>query len=338
MQGQVHGGHTDESHTHGRHAYAGHADGGHAHGGHTHGISPLADRRKLEITLGLVLGFLAVEIVGGVLAHSLALLSDAGHMLADACAIGISLVAIRLARRPAGGALTFGLRRVEILSAQFNGALLLVLGVLIVVAAIGRLLSPPQTRGWLMLAVALLGIVVNVVAASMLARADRRSMNVEGSFQHVLTDLYAFIGTAIAAVVILSTGFVRSDAIASLVVAALMLRSAYRLLRDSGRVFLEAAPPGLDPDQIGHTMVAQPDVAEVHDLHVWEVSSGFPALSAHVLVKDGCDCHAVRRRLEELLVERFELDHTTLQVEHVGRELLQIHGIAPRHSAGQAQQ
>ena len=301
----------------------------HADGTHLHRISPQADRRKLEITLGLILAFVAVEIAGGVISHSLALLSDAGHMLADAGAIGVSLVALRLALRPAGGSLTYGLKRVEILSAQFNGALLLVLGVLIAFEAIGRLLHPPQTRGGLMLAVALAGVLVNLLAAAMLARADRHSLNVEGSFQHVLTDLYAFIGTAIAALVILTTGFVRADAIASLLIAALMLRSAYGLLRDSGRVFLEAAPRGLDPEEIGRAMAAEPDVAEVHDLHVWEVTSGFPALSAHVLVSEGCDCHATRRRLEELLHRRFELDHSTLQVEHVPSELLQIEGARP---------
>ncbi len=293
-------------------------------GHHHHHLSSDADARKLLLALGLIVGFMAVEVAAGAVGHSLALLSDAAHMLADACALGVSLLAIRLARRPAGGSLTYGLRRVEILSAQFNGATLMVLGVLIIYEAIRRLFAPLSTHGPLMLAVALAGIAVNLLAAWTLASANRESMSVEGSFQHVLTDLYAFIGTAIAAVVIITTGFVRADAIASLLVAALMLHSAYGLLRDSGRVFLEAAPKGLRPDAIGRAMALHRGVVEVHDLHVWEVASSFPALSAHVLVESGLDCHAIRRELEAILHERFEIDHTTLQVDHRSSALLEI--------------
>jgi cobalt-zinc-cadmium efflux system protein len=160
------------------------------------------------------------------------------------------------------------------------------------------------------------GVVVNVVATWTLAKANRRSLNIEGSFQHLLTDLYAFIATAVAGGVVLWTGWLRADALASLLVAALMLRAAYGLLRDSGRIFLEAAPTDLDPDEIGRSLAAQSCVAEVHDLHVWEISSGFPALTAHVLVSPDCDCHATRRRLAEHLDERFGIGHTTLQVDH----------------------
>ena len=161
-----------------------------------------------------------------------------------------------------------------------------------------------------------MGVVVNLAATWVLASANRTSLNVEGSFQHILTDLYAFIATAIAGAVVLWTGWVRADALASLLVAALMLRAAYGLLRDSGRIFLEAAPSDLDPDEIGRALVAQSCVTEVHDLHVWEISSGFPALTAHVLVSPDCDCHATRRRLAEVLDERFGIGHTTLQVDH----------------------
>ncbi len=157
-----------------------------------------------------------------------------------------------------------------------------------------------------------------------LSEANRQSMNVEGAFQHILTDLAAFIATAIAGAVILLTGFERADGIAALIVAAIMFRAAYGLLRDSGRVFLEAAPPGLDPDAIGDAMAARTGVVEVHDLRVWEVTSGFPALSAHVIVDREGDCHQARRDLEALLHERFELDHTTLQVDHEGGELIQL--------------
>jgi cobalt-zinc-cadmium efflux system protein len=165
---------------------------------------------------------------------------------------------------------------------------------------------------------------VNLAATWTLAKANRQSLNVEGSFQHILTDLYAFIDTALAAGVILATGFQRADPIASLLVAALMLRSAFGLLKASGRLFLEAAPEGVDPDAIGQALASQRGIAEVHDLHVWEVTSGFPGLSAHVLVKTDTDCHAARRRLSALLGKRFDIEHTTLQVDHEGGELLDI--------------
>ena len=294
------------------------------HDRHHHAVSADTDSRKLAIALVLIAGLMAVEIAIGVIAHSLALLSDAGHMLTDAGAIGLSLVAIRLAARPAKGAMTFGLRRVEILSAQANGVTLLVLAGFIVYEAIHRLVSPPEVRAGLILAVALAGVAVNLAATWTLASANRRSLNIEGSFQHIVTDLYAFAGTAIAAVVILATGFDRADPIASLFVAALMLRSAYGLLKASGRVFLEAAPEGLDPNEIGRLLVRQPGVVEVHDLHVWEVTSGFPALSAHVLVGRETDCHATRRALEAALHEHFDIHHTTLQVDHEGVELLTL--------------
>ena len=300
----------------------GHAQGGHA--GHAHGISADADRRRLAAALALIVAFMAVQVVAGILAESLALLSDAAHMLTDAGAIALSLVALRLAARPAGGALTYGLKRAEILSAQFNGATLLVLGLLIVYEGVRRLVEPPATEGGVVLAVALAGVAMNLVATWILARADRRSLNVEGAYQHLLTDLAAFICTAVAGAVIVLTGWHRADGVASLVTAAIMLRAAYALLKASGRVFLEAAPVGLDPDRIGSAMLTLPGVREIHDLHVWEVTSGFPALSAHVLVGRETDCHATRRALESRLHDDFGLDHTTLQVDHEGGDLLDI--------------
>jgi len=260
---------------------------------------------------------MAAEVTAGILASSLALLSDAAHMLTDAAALALSLVAARIAERPAHGAMTYGLGRAEILSAQANGITLLILGALIVYDAITRLVSPPHVSGATVLIVALVGVAVNLLAARILGSGEHeRSLNVEGSYRHILTDLYGFIATAVAATVILTTGFDRADAIASLLIAALMLRAAYGLLLASGRVFMEAAPAGLDPDQIGNTLAAQPGVVEVHDLHVWEVTSGFPALSAHVVVRAGDDCHERRRVLQRLLEERFGVHHTTLQVDH----------------------
>jgi cobalt-zinc-cadmium efflux system protein len=296
----------------------------HAHAGHSHGASADADRAKLRAALVLILVFMAAEVATGIVANSLALLSDAAHMLTDAAAIGLSLVALRLSARPAKGSMTFGLKRVEILSAQANGIILLVLAALIAIEAVRRLFSPPDVDAGPMLVVALAGIVFNLAAASILARANRQSLNIEGSFQHIVTDLYAFIGTAIAAITILITGFDRADAIASLLVVGLMLRSAYGLIWESGRIFLEASPKKLDPDRIGSRLAEQEGVAEVHDLHVWEVTSGFPALSAHVTVATDADCHRARLALAELLEREFGIEHSTLQVEHEPERLLQI--------------
>jgi cobalt-zinc-cadmium efflux system protein len=297
---------------------------GHAHPhGHSHSHGPAREdeRRALTTTLALIVAFMLVEVVVAVIASSLALLSDAAHMLTDAAALALSLAAARLAARPAQGALTYGLGRVEILSAQANGVTLLVLALVIVYDAIVRLVSPQHVHGGPVLAVALAGIVVNLVAARIMAGdGEQRSLNVEGSYRHILTDLYGFVATAVAAVVILATGFSRADAIASLTIAGLMLHASYGLLMQSGRVFMEAAPAGLDPERIGHALAAQPGVVEVHDLHVWEVTTGFPALSAHIIVRAGDDCHELRHVLQQLLEQQFDVRHTTLQVDHEAAE------------------
>jgi cobalt-zinc-cadmium efflux system protein len=290
-------------------------DHGHDHA-HSHAPAPDADRRWLSVALGLILAFMVVEVVAGFLADSLALLSDAAHMLTDAGSIGLALVAARLAARPPGGRFTFGLGRAEILSAQVNGASLLVLAGVIAWEAVQRLGNPPEVEGAIVLVVGLTGAAVNVGAAWALSRAERRSLNVEGARAHVLTDLYASLGAALAGLVVLTTSFERADVIVALLVAALMVRSGFSLLGQATGVLLEAAPRGLDPDAIGHALAAHPGVREVHDLHVWEVTSGFAALSAHVLVPPDADCHARRAELERMLGERFGLEHVTLQVEH----------------------
>jgi cobalt-zinc-cadmium efflux system protein len=247
-------------------------------------------------------------------------------MLTDAAAVAVAVYAARLASRPPGGRFTFGLGRAEILSAQANGATLLVLAGVIAVEGVRRLWSTPDVDGGLVLVIGLVGACANVGAAAALGRAERRSLNVEGARAHVLTDLYASLGAATAGAVVLLTEFDRADAIASLLVAALMLRSGWLLLRDAGRVLLEGAPEGVDPQAVGHALVAQPGVVEVHDLHVWEVTSGFPALAAHVLVHPGDDCHGVRRELQAMVAERFGIEHVTLQVDHApaGDRLLDI--------------
>lgn len=292
---------------------------GHSHS-HAHGVSPDADRRWLSSALLLLTAYMAVEVVIGVVAQSLALISDAAHMLTDAVSIVLALVAMRLAARPARGGYTYGLKRAEILSAQANGITLLLLSVWLAYEAVQRLISPPAVTGGLVLVTALSGIVVNLICTWLLSRANRSSLNVEGAYQHILTDLFGFVATALAGLIVLTTGFERADAIASLVVVALMLRAGTGLVRDSGRIFMEAAPAGVDPDALGERLVATDEVVEVHDLHIWLITSGQPALSAHILVAPGGDCHKVRRGLQELLSGEYGISHATLQVDHVGEQ------------------
>jgi cobalt-zinc-cadmium efflux system protein len=286
--------------------------------GHDHAA---ADRRSLAAALALILGLLGAELVVGVVASSLALLADAGHMLTDAAALTLALVAAAVSGRPAGGRWTFGFRRIEILAALANGITLALVGIWIVYAAVRRLVSPPEVRGGLVLVLAVAGIAVNLAAALLLARPSRRSLNVRGAFLHVTTDLAAFAGTALAGALILATGWDRFDPLASLAVAALIFWSSAALLRDSSRILMEAAPGDAAPAEVAEAMLAVPGVVQVHDLHVWTVGSDFPALSAHVLVAPAGDCHEARRALAAMLAERFDLRHTTLQVEHAQQPL-----------------
>ena len=285
-------------------------------------MAPDADRRRLALALGLIVAFMVAEVVAGILADSLALLSDAAHMLTDAGALALALVAARLAARPPSGRFTFGLGRAEVLSAQLNGATLLVLGGVLAFEAVRRLSSPPDVEGAIVVVIGVLGAAVNLLVAWLLARAERRSLNVEGARAHVLADLYASLGAARAGAVILLTDFREADAIAALVVSALMLRSGWSLLRDASAVLLEGSPAGLRTEEVGRAIASAPGIVEVHDLHVWEVTACFPSLAAHVLVRPDDDCHGRRRELEQLLEERFGIHHATLQVEHEAADQL----------------
>jgi len=288
---------------------------------HEHGPAPGADVRWLFGALALILAFMAGEVVAGLAAHSLALISDAAHMLTDAASIALVIITARLAARPPAGGYTYGLKRTEIMSAQANGITLVLLAIWLGYSAIRRLVTPLPVAGRTVLVVALVGIAVNVAATLLIARAGTgsgaaRSLNLAGAFQHTLTDLYAFIATAAAGLVIILTGFDRADAIATLIVVGLMLYAGYGLIRDSGRIFLEAAPAGLSPAAVGAAMAGRPLVCEVHDLHIWEITSGLSAASAHVLVAPGADCHAVRADLETFLGREYGITHATLQVDH----------------------
>jgi cobalt-zinc-cadmium efflux system protein len=286
-------------------------------GGHRHGPSRDADRTALSLALALIVVFMGAEVIAGILSRSMALLSDAAHMLTDAAAIAMALFAARWAARPASGRMTYGWRRVEILAAQANGLTLLLLALFLGYQSVRRLFTPADVAGQVVLITAVAGIGVNLLAVWLVSRADRRSLNVEGAFQHVLTDLFAFIATAVAGAVVLATGWSWADPVAALIVVGLMIRSGVGLLRESGRIFLEAAPLSLDPLAIRTHLVEREAVAQVHDLHVWEITSGEPALSAQVLVEPGADCHAVRLDLESVLTSIYGITHSTLQVDHV---------------------
>jgi cobalt-zinc-cadmium efflux system protein len=295
-----------------RHAH----DGG---SGHAHGLDADADRRYLLTALGLLAAFMVAEVIVAVASGSLALLSDAGHMLSDVGALGAALWAIRLAGRPAAGAWTFGWKRAEILSAAANGITLLVIAGIVAAEAIGRLIHPPQVDGGPVVAVAAAGIAVNIAAAWVLAQASRSSLNVQGAFRHVLTDLYGFVGTVVAGIVILATGWTRADAVASLVVVVLMLKAARELLTASGRILLEAAPATMDLDDVRAHLLATEHVRGLHDLHAWTVTSSLPALSAHIVIDDACFTEGcVPRLLDQLqacIAGHFDVEHSTFQLE-----------------------
>jgi cobalt-zinc-cadmium efflux system protein len=289
---------------------------------HSHGSSRDADVRYLRVALGLIVAFMVFEVAIALLVRSVVLLADAGHMLTDALALAASLWAVRLALRPAQGQWSFGFQRAEILSAAINGITLLVVGAAVAIESVRRLVSPPTVQGGAVLAVAAVGICVNLLATWVLGRANRSSLNVAGAYAHIVTDLYAFAATAIAGLLIVVTGFERADPIASLLVVALMFRAAWGLLRDSGRILLEAAPKGVDLAGVREHLLEAEHVIDVHDLHAWTVTSDLPALSAHVVIERGCfaDGHAPRilDELQACLIGHWDVEHSTFQLEPAG--------------------
>jgi cobalt-zinc-cadmium efflux system protein len=294
---------------------------------HTHGTSLESDSRYVLGALVLISIFLIVEVTAAFVGSSLALLADAGHLLTDVVALAVSAWALQLAKRPAQGRWTFGLRRAEILSAAANGVTLVAIALIIAVEAIVRLVTPHRVEGSLVLVIALVGAAVNIAATFVLSKANRQNLNIRGAYLHVLTDLYAFIGTAIAGLIIVLTTWQRADSVASLFVVALMLRSAWSLLRDAGKVLLQGAPDNLDLNDVRAHLARVNHVLDVHDLHAWTVSSDLPTLSAHVVVEDGCfnsgDTPRILDALQTCLEEHFAIAHATFQLEpatHEGHE------------------
>jgi cobalt-zinc-cadmium efflux system protein len=294
--------------------------------GHQHETARGESRRALAVTLALTASFTVVEVVGGLLTGSLALLADAGHMLSDNLSLGVALFAAWLAGRPETPEKSFGYKRAEILAALANGVTLVAISIWIFAEAFSRLREPPEILGGPMLAIAALGLIVNVVGAVVLSRSGGESLNMQGALRHVIADALGSLGTIAAALVIVLTGWRYADPIASAAIAALILASSWSLLRDSTNVLLEAAPRDINTEEVGRKMVGAEGVEEVHDLHVWTITSGFPALSAHVLVGQNEDCHARRRELEDLLAREYDISHTTLQVDHVGEHESETHG------------
>ena len=278
--------------------------------------------------MALLVSFMFVELAVGALSGSIAVLADAGHMVTDAGALAGGLWALNLTDRPASGRWTYGLVRAEILAGAANGVTLAAVGAVILFEACRRLAAPPVVSGGYLMATAGAGVAVTLVATLVLAGADRRSLNVEGVFQHVLTDLYAFGGTFVAGLVILLTGFRQADPLASLLVVALMARAAARLLVASGRVLLEGTPEHVDLEEVRSHILGLPEVLSVHDLHAWTLGSSHPALSAHVVVTDRCLADGGSARLldalQACLAGHFDVGHSTFQLEpggHVDHEL-----------------
>jgi cobalt-zinc-cadmium efflux system protein len=288
------------------------------------------------IALGINVGLLLAEALGGVLTGSLALLADAGHVLSDAGAIVLALIAARLALLPAAGRRTFGYQRSEVLAALVNGLLLVAVSVAIAVAAIGRLGDPPPIDGAGVLALGVFGLAGNLVATAVLAGGERQDLNLEGVLRHSVADALGSLGVVVAGAFVLLGGSAIVDPIVGLLIAALVLASSWRLIKEPFDVLMEAAPAGLDVDGMGAAICAEEGVRSVHDLHVWTVTSGFGAVAAHVVVGRDCDRDLVRRRIELTLHERFGIEHTTLQMEEeADRALLRVEN-APRQSGSQA--
>jgi cobalt-zinc-cadmium efflux system protein len=286
--------------------------------------------RRMRAALGLNLAMLVVEVVGGLLTGSLALLADAGHLASDVAAIGVGLLAGGLAARPAGPRRTFGYQRSEIVGALANGLGLVVIAVLVVIAAVDRLGDPPELDGAGVLAVGLVGLAGNLAASWVLARGDRSDVNLEGVLRHSAADALGSLGVVVAGAVVLTTGWRQADPIASLLISALILASSWRLIREPFDVLMEAAPEGVDVESLGREMCAVPSVLRIHDLHVWTVTSGFDALAAHVVVERGADRDLIQRKLELVLRERYGIEHTTLQMEEEGDDApLQLEGLPP---------
>src|SRR3954451_3997004 len=282
----------------------------HAHG---HAAGRSGNRRRLTIALAINLLLVAAGVAGALLFDSVALLADAGHVLSDVAAIGLGLAAAALAARPAKGRRTFGFGRSEIIAAFVNGVALVAVAALVFIEAIGRLSDPPDVKGGGVIVVGVIGLLGNIAATIALAAGDRRDLNLEAVLRHSAADALGSIGVVVSGVIVLATGWGYADPIAGLLIGLLILAGSAGLVRETFDVLMEAAPAGIDVAEVGQAMAAVPGVREVHDLHVWTVTSGFPALAAHIRTAPDADVEEVRQRVEAVLYDRFGIHHTTLQ-------------------------
>jgi cobalt-zinc-cadmium efflux system protein len=296
-----------------------HSHEGHSHGadGHSHGRGS-QNSRALATALAITATYTVVEVIGGLITGSLALLADAAHMLSDNFSLGLALFAFWLSARPPTPHRSFGYKRAEILAVLVNGVTLVAISLWIFYEAYRRFQDPPEILGGWVIAVAVMGLFVNVAAAWVLMRSEAESLNLQGALRHILADLAGSVGVIAAALVILLTGWLYADPIISVLIGLLVLGSSWKLLRDSVSILLEQAPPGVNVNEVGKKMVGLEGVEEVHDLHIWTITSGFPALAAHILVGEDEDCHERRREIEKMIYQDFGIEHTTLQVDHVG--------------------
>ncbi|PVE12640.1 cation diffusion facilitator family transporter [Streptomyces scopuliridis] len=295
---------------------------GHTHGGPPAGTTTAAYRGRLRIALSITLSVMVVEIIGGIAADSLALIADAAHMATDAVGLGMALLAIHFAARPADETRTFGFARAEILAALANCVLLLGVGGFLLYEAIERFLVPPETRGGLTIIFALVGMAANMVSLSLLMRGQKESLNVRGAYLEVLADTLGSLAVLVSAVVILTTGWQTADPIAGLLIGLMIVPRTVKLLRETLNVLLEAAPKNVDMNEVRAHMLALPGVDDVHDLHVWTITSGMPVLSAHVVVdQDALDTVGHEKMLHDLqgcLGHHFDVEHCTFQLEPRG--------------------
>jgi cobalt-zinc-cadmium efflux system protein len=273
--------------------------------------------RRLKITLVIVLVIMAAEIIGGIFSNSLALLSDAGHMLVDALALGLSLLAMRVARRPPTATKTFGYHRVEILAALANGTILVLLSAFIFYGAYQRFLEPPAVKTPLMLTIAIVGLFANVGGVLLLNRASRRSLNIRAAYWHIIGDTIASVGVITAGIIISLTGYYVADAIASVVIAMIILWGAVRIVGESADVLLEAVPKHIETSEVIDFIRNIPGVNEVHDIHIWTITSNIYALSAHLVIDDQMVSKSldIVKTVRQGLARRYNISHTTLQPE-----------------------
>ncbi|HEX5591802.1 MAG TPA: cation diffusion facilitator family transporter [Solirubrobacterales bacterium] len=291
----------------------------HGPGGHSHSHSLDArredSRRRMGIALAINAGLFLAEAIGGFLTGSLAVLADAGHLLSDVGSIVLALIAARLASMPAAGQRTFGYQRSEVLAALVNGLLLVAVSIGIAIAAIGRFSDPPAIDGWGVLALGVFGLLGNIAATLVLAGGEREDLNLEGVLRHSAADALGSLGVVVAGAFVLGGGSPVIDPIVGLLIAALVLASSWRLIKEPFDVLMESAPAGVDVEGVGRAICQEQGVRSVHDLHVWTVTAGFGAIAAHVVVAEGTDRDLIRRRLELLLKETYGIEHTTLQME-----------------------